>query len=46
VHWEAIHKPSEHGDPRPNMGDYAAERAAFTWEVPGGYSTVFQAAGA
>jgi acetyl-CoA synthetase len=32
VHWEAIHKPSEHGDPRPNMGDYAAERAAFTWE--------------
>ncbi len=32
MHWEAIHKPSEHGDPMPNMGDYAAERATFTWE--------------
>jgi acetyl-CoA synthetase len=32
VQWETIHKPIEHGDPSPNMGDYVAERDAFTWE--------------
>ena len=32
MQWETIHKPIEHGDPSPNMGDYVAERDAFTWE--------------
>jgi len=32
VQWEVIHKQgSRRGDPAPNMADYAAERAGFTW---------------
>jgi len=32
MRWETIRKPAARPGPAPNMTDYAAERATFTWE--------------